>query len=130
MVEGQDAGNEETARNRDALDVNKHVLLHQESKKLSLEMILIHIQFIKVGEHDREVGHKHLDQQYYSNAVDFHGDAEFSGNMTQVVANTQEAAQDYGIENAGANGLSLNPLDLIRKFLIVILYDFAIKQTK
>ena len=100
MVEGQDAGNEETARNRDALDVNKHVLLHQESKKLSLEMILIHTQFIKVGEHDREVGHKHLDQQYYSNAVDFHGDAEFSGNMTQVVANTQEAAQDYGIENA------------------------------
>ena len=61
MVEGQDAGNEETARNRDALDVNKHVLLHQEFKKLSLEMILIHTQFIKVGEHDREVGHKHLD---------------------------------------------------------------------
>ena len=84
MVERQDTGNEETASNCEALDVNIHVLLHQEFEQFSHEWFGF---IFVVGEHDWEVGQEHLDELDNSHGVDFHGDAEFSGNVTQVVAN-------------------------------------------
>lgn len=79
MVEGQDAGNEEAACYREALDVSIHVLLHQELKPFTLQWIGI---FLEVGQHNRQVCQNHLNELNNSDCVDLRSDAEFSGDVT------------------------------------------------